>query len=157
MSVWVGGRSERQHVKTRYFPALDPSPIALAARQHWDVIVIGTGMGGGMAGRRLAERGLAVLFVEKGPVGYRGEVQRISEEPVDYGARQMLGFWPAPVEARMASGQTLRFFAPLGSGVGGSSCLRCGAGAARGMIWKASMAPPSTGGVRYLRGVRLIP
>jgi choline dehydrogenase-like flavoprotein len=99
----------------------DPSPIALAARQNWDVIVIGTGMGGGMAGRRLAERGLSVLFVEKGPVGYRSEVQRISEEPVDYGARQMLGFWPAPVEARMASGHTQRFFAPLGCGVGGSS------------------------------------
>ncbi|MFD2440263.1 FAD-dependent oxidoreductase [Paracoccus kondratievae] len=36
-------------------------------RQEWDVIVIGTGIGGGTAGRHLAEAGLSVLFVEKGP------------------------------------------------------------------------------------------
>ena len=33
----------------------------------WDVIVVGAGLGGGIAGRRLAEKGLSVLFVESGP------------------------------------------------------------------------------------------
>ena len=38
----------------------------LSARE-WDAIVIGTGIGGGTIGRSLAEAGLSVLFVEKGP------------------------------------------------------------------------------------------
>lgn len=37
----------------------------ISARE-WDAIVIGTGIGGGTIGRRLAEAGLSVLFVEKG-------------------------------------------------------------------------------------------
>ena len=32
----------------------------------WDVIVVGTGMGGGTLGYRLARSGRKVLFVEKG-------------------------------------------------------------------------------------------
>ena len=35
-------------------------------RVMWDVIVVGTGMGGGMLGHRLAQSGRKVLFVEKG-------------------------------------------------------------------------------------------
>ena len=37
-----------------------------AERVMWDVIVVGTGMGGGMLGYRLAKSGRRVLFVEKG-------------------------------------------------------------------------------------------
>ncbi len=37
-----------------------------AERVEWDVIVVGTGMGGGMLGYRLARSGRRVLFVEKG-------------------------------------------------------------------------------------------
>jgi choline dehydrogenase-like flavoprotein len=66
---------------------------------HWDVIVIGTGMGGGLAGRRLAEHGLSVLFVEKGPIGYRAETQYLRDDVVDYAARQIRGFWPTRIEA----------------------------------------------------------
>ena len=46
-----------------------------AQLRSWDVIVIGAGMGGGMLGRRLTERGLSVLFLEKGIEGYRTERQ----------------------------------------------------------------------------------
>ncbi|MGL4238951.1 GMC oxidoreductase [Tabrizicola sp.] len=106
--------------------ALKSAPTGLmtasrAAGGHWDVIVIGTGMGGGLAGRRLAERGLSVLFVEKGPVGYRTEKQVLSDDIDDYNARQMRGFWPTKIEARLNGGHAERFFGPLGSGVGGSS------------------------------------
>lgn len=38
-----------------------------AARSDWDAIVVGTGFGGAVAGARLAERGLRVLLLERGP------------------------------------------------------------------------------------------
>ena len=91
----------------------------LSART-WDVIVIGTGMGGGTAGRALAEAGLSVLFVEKGPAGYRAEETPLNPGMADPVARQLRGFWPGAVAATV-NGVESRFFAPLGSGVGGSS------------------------------------
>ena len=92
-----------------------------AGRRRWDVLVIGTGIGGGLAGRRLAERGLSVLFVEKGPLGHRSEGQVLTDEISDYVARQSRGFWPTRIEARIDGGNPDQFFGPLGSGVGGSS------------------------------------
>jgi choline dehydrogenase-like flavoprotein len=86
----------------------------------WDVIVIGTGMGGGSAGRALAEAGLSVLFVEKGPAGYRAEQNHLFSESPDPVARLLRGCWPGQVAARI-NGTESRFFAPIGSGVGGSS------------------------------------
>lgn len=92
-----------------------------ASGRTWDVIVVGTGIGGGLAGRRLAERGLSVLFVEKGPLGYRTESQDLRDDVDDYTARQMRGFWPTKVEVRLDGGRAQQFFAPIGSGVGGTS------------------------------------
>ncbi|NHB77938.1 GMC family oxidoreductase [Rhodobacter sp. M37P] len=97
------------------------APAQLVAGQEWDVIVIGTGIGGGIAGRRLAESGLSVLFIEKGPLGYRTESQDLRLDVEDYNARQMRGFWPTRVEAQIDGGRPQRFFAPIGSGVGGTS------------------------------------
>lgn len=95
--------------------------VRQAAARHWDVIVIGTGLGGGLAGRRLAESGLSVLFVEKGPVGHRTEGQVLRSDLHDQDARQMRGFWPTKIETRMDGGRPRQFYAPIGSGVGGSS------------------------------------
>lgn len=104
---------------------LDTSSAIVSASQAsarpWDVIVIGTGIGGGFAGRRLAERGLSVLFVEKGPLGHRTEGQVLNDDLADYQARLSRGFWPTPIEARIDGGRPDQFFGPLGSGVGGSS------------------------------------
>lgn len=91
-----------------------------AQDQHWDVIIIGAGMGGGMSGRRLAEQGLSVLFLEKGPLGHHMEEQELREDIEAADARQMRGYWPTRIEAR-EQGVSMSFFAPLGSGVGGSS------------------------------------
>ncbi|PNU04353.1 glucose-methanol-choline oxidoreductase [Novosphingobium guangzhouense] len=87
----------------------------------WDVIVIGTGIGGGTIGRRLAEQGLSVLFIEKGRSGHRAEQNQMAgDEIVDPIARLMRGSWPDPVRARI-EGQERRFHAAIGATVGGSS------------------------------------
>lgn len=91
-----------------------------ALGRDWDVIVIGTGMGGGLLGRRLAELGERVLFVEKGPVGHRAERSGTMGEIRHPRARQLRGFWPTQSESRL-DGIATRFFGPYGSGVGGTS------------------------------------
>lgn len=92
----------------------------MAAARHWDVIIIGAGMGGGVAGRRLAEKGLSVLFVEKGRRGYRSEAQELSDDVIDPESRLLRGCWPKQVAARI-NGDDQSFFAAIGCGVGGSS------------------------------------
>ena len=67
----------------------------------WDVIVIGTGLGGGTIGRRLAERGLSVLFVERGPAGFRREAQELNGDIWNPQARLVRGYWPEPLHARV--------------------------------------------------------
>ncbi len=89
------------------------------AEVDWDVIVIGTGIGGGTAGRALAEAGLKVLFVERGPAGWRSERGGLSHTFVPE-ARLARGLWPEPLSATV-DGTESSFFAPLGAGVGGSS------------------------------------
>lgn len=96
-----------------------------ARTRHWDVIVIGAGMGGGMAARRLAEQGLSVLVVEKGPRGYTQEQQELDEMMSDPHARRIRGYWPKPVQATVNQRQ-MRFFAPIGCGVGGTSAFYAG-------------------------------
>lgn len=87
---------------------------------EWDVIVIGTGVGGGTLGRALAEAGKSVLFLEKGPAGYRSEQQGLTDAVFLPEARLTRGFWPTPLAARI-NGRQSEFFAALGAGVGGSS------------------------------------
>lgn len=96
------------------------SALEDATTQTWDVIVIGTGMGGGTIGRYLAEQGLSVLFVERGPTGVRAEEQELNPNIWDREARLVRGYWPEPLEAKV-NGVTTTFNAPLGAGVGGSS------------------------------------
>lgn len=86
----------------------------------WDVIVIGTGIGGGTAGRALAEAGLKTLFLEKGPAGHRAERTPLTHEIFLPEARLARGFWPGQIVAR-ENGHESRFYGPLGAGVGGSS------------------------------------
>jgi len=88
----------------------------------WDVIVIGTGIGGGTAGRALAEAGLKTLFVEKGPAGHRAERTPLSHDIFLPQARATRGFWPGQLVAR-ENGTENRFFGPIGAGVGGSSAF----------------------------------
>ncbi|WEK03730.1 MAG: GMC family oxidoreductase [Candidatus Devosia phytovorans] len=88
----------------------------------WDVIVIGTGIGGGTIGRSLAEKGFSVLFLEKGPFGPRAEQQNMSYDILDPHARLIRGLWPVEMTGTI-NGQTSTFLGPLGAGVGGSSAF----------------------------------
>ncbi|MCF3593745.1 GMC family oxidoreductase [Rhodobacteraceae bacterium LMO-12] len=88
--------------------------------QTWDVIIIGTGIGGGTAGRALAQSGLKVLFVEKGPAGQRSEQTPLNPTIFLPQARQVRGFWPGQMIAHEDNHES-RFYGPIGAGVGGSS------------------------------------
>ncbi len=118
----------------------------------WDVIVIGTGIGGGTIGRALSEAGLSVLFLEKGRQGFETERQGLSYELSDPTAREVRGFWPKPFQAEI-NGAELEFFGPLGSGVGGSSSFYAAAfeQPERHDLEETSEMPHPTGGwpVRY--------
>lgn len=86
----------------------------------WDVVIIGTGIGGGTIGRALSEAGLSVLFLEKGRKGTGAEQQSFSYALSDPVAREVRGYWPKPFQA-VVDHTSIEFFGPLGSGVGGSS------------------------------------
>ena len=86
----------------------------------WDVIVIGTGVGGGVAGRRLAEAGLSVLFLEKGTDALRRDQAPFDNTIFDREARRIRGFWPEAARVNI-DGVSTDTFLPVGSGVGGSS------------------------------------
>lgn len=86
--------------------------------RNWDVIVVGTGVGGATVGNALAQRGFSVLFLEKG-----GRIQPRdddAEETTPEG-RLARGWWPNTVSLRQANGVHRRFFAAVGCALGGSS------------------------------------
>jgi choline dehydrogenase-like flavoprotein len=90
----------------------------IVASRHWDVIIIGTGVGGATVGRSLALGGLSVLFLEKGcRIGPSNE----SNAAVTPESRMAHGWWPHPISRRHPNGDRKRFFAAVGCAVGGSS------------------------------------
>lgn len=97
----------------------------------WDVIVIGTGMGGATVGYELAKKGKSVLFLEKGQDLMPGTLStpafaldESSSDTLDDSPESRLarGLWPVKLRGRTTFGET-EFFAPLGCGTGGSGNL----------------------------------
>lgn len=86
----------------------------------WDVIVIGAGLGGGICGRSLAEAGLSVLYVERGPITPRRAQNSMDCDQDDPFTRQMHGCWPMPVRATV-DGVTSEGWGGQGVGMGGTS------------------------------------
>jgi choline dehydrogenase-like flavoprotein len=90
----------------------------VALSQHWDVIIIGTGVGGATVGLSLAVGGLSVLFLEKGGRIGAGEESSATGTPE---SRLAHGWWPHPVSRRQTNGERKRFYAAVGCALGGSS------------------------------------
>jgi choline dehydrogenase-like flavoprotein len=106
-----------------------------AERIEWDVIVVGSGMGGGLLGHSLARSGRRVLFIEKGrstlpgtPGTIRAAMPELAEPQA---ARSTQAYYDALArggrttdEVEDISGRFPKRFVPfIGSGTGGSSAL----------------------------------
>jgi choline dehydrogenase-like flavoprotein len=106
-----------------------------AERVVWDVIVVGTGMGGGMLGYSLARSGRRVLFVEKGrstlpgtPGTIRAAVPELAEplaaRSADTYYETLARAGRSTDEIEDISGRFPKRFVPfIGAGTGGSSAL----------------------------------
>jgi choline dehydrogenase-like flavoprotein len=101
--------------------------------EDYDVLIIGTGMGGATLGYALARGGKKVLFCERGRTSWNSEALRGSfaeacvaaSEDSHLHEKEVLaraGRWPDKVE-ESSSGKPRRFIPFLGSGTGGSSAL----------------------------------
>jgi len=106
-----------------------------AERILWDVVVVGTGMGGGMLGHWLARSGRRVLFVEKGrstlpgaPGTIRSSMPELAEP---LAGRSAETYYDALARAGRSTDEiedisrrfSRRFVPFIGSGTGGSSAL----------------------------------
>ncbi len=90
------------------------------------MVVVGTGMGGSTSGFALAERGFKVLFIEKGKFLFGGHDRgngELAEEGDDPEKRLSMGWWPEQIHGKISYAPSVKMFAPLGCGTGGSSSL----------------------------------
>jgi choline dehydrogenase-like flavoprotein len=87
----------------------------------WDVVVVGTGMGGGTCGYELARSGKSVLFLERGFVRDALDGADLDErEGLGRDARLRVGMWPERF-TRNPEGDPFESLPPLGCGSGGGS------------------------------------
>jgi choline dehydrogenase-like flavoprotein len=96
--------------------------------REWDVVIIGAGMGGGLAGLRLAQAGKTILFLERGAAPFSGggrksgRLRRLVSDQHRIDGLRARGRWDKRVKIRVDRHQaTLQV--PMGNGPGGSSAL----------------------------------
>jgi choline dehydrogenase-like flavoprotein len=92
--------------------------VEIDASKEWDVIVIGSGIGGATVARCVAQQGLEVLILEKGK---RVSAAIDQDERTSPEERMARGWWPTPVSEKKPDGTYARFFAAVGCAVGGTS------------------------------------
>lgn len=93
-----------------------------ASQQTWDVIIIGSGMGGGSAAYSLAQKGHKVLLLEKGLASFNGAGEGVEIEQMEPEEYLANGRWPHKLSAEV-DGKISDIWAPLGCGLGGSTLL----------------------------------
>ena len=86
--------------------------------QVWDLIIVGTGMGGATVGYALAQKKLSVLFLEKGGIVATGQNENTVNTPA---SRIQNGWWPQPFSQTNPEGRHKQIYAAIGCGFGGSS------------------------------------
>ena len=95
-------------------------------KSDYDVIIIGTGMGGATSGYELAKLGRKVLFIERGNSfinpNERGLGNKLGLKFSDPETRLLNGLWPTKFKGFTTFGESNTFL-PLGCGVGGSTSL----------------------------------
>ena len=64
-------------------PTTVPRSVSRPSRDHYDVIIVGSGMGGGTLAFALKDAGIAVLLIERG--GF------VPQEPQNWDARAVFG------------------------------------------------------------------
>lgn len=85
---------------------------------EWDIIVIGTGMGGATVGNALAQKGYNILFLEKGVEITSNEGWTDETNPTK---RLEQGWWPNAFSQEKKNGGFNQSYIAVGCGRGGSS------------------------------------
>lgn len=84
----------------------------------WDVIVIGSGIGGATMASQLLAQGCRVLMLER---GRRISTAGNGPQPEKPEERMAAGWWPNAITLKSPGSAAVRFHAPVGCAVGGSS------------------------------------
>jgi len=106
-----------RYMTERVTTATDLGPNGTAETVECDVVVIGTGAGGAVIGKELAEQGLAVVFVEEGQYFKRSE---LNGHPLDM-QRKLYRDMGATVSVGNVS-----IPIPIGKAVGGTTLINSG-------------------------------
>lgn len=104
--------------------------VGEVTRREWDVVVVGTGAGGGAFGWALAAEGRRVLFIEMGraaesDAGVRGDYPEMLAAASGDSLTELLkagGRFPFAI-SDLSAGKTKRFVPFIGSGEGGGTAL----------------------------------
>ena len=127
------GRKEGEETKEDFnYPQAFRKNLVNEPHQDWDVIILGTGMGGATLGFGLARAGKKVLFIEKGKSHLGTALSgRFAEEffpnpevpkPEHRDLLMKAGRSPDPI-TDLSSGKPRSFIPFVGSGTGGSTAL----------------------------------
>ncbi|PCK08880.1 MAG: glucose-methanol-choline oxidoreductase [Alteromonadaceae bacterium] len=107
----------------RHVEASQAVNLSQASEQQWDVIIIGSGMGGACAAGALACKGRKVLLVEKGRGDFSNtRAQGIEVEDPNPQSRLDSAIWPTKLHAKIDN-KSIDIWPPLGCGLGGSTLL----------------------------------